>query len=82
MEHERGTGGMGLAPFLSQQHQRHAAARQALLDLRPDHVFRRRVPLRRIERCLQRHVVQIAGRRPPQTRRREPLQDKRHRAPI
>ncbi len=72
--------GMGLVPLLPQQLQRHAAARQVLLDLRPVHVFRRRFPQRRIERRLQRLVVEIARLRPAQTRRRETLQDQRHRA--
>ena len=73
--------GMGLAPLLPQQLQRHAAARQVLLDLRPVHVLRQRFPRNRIERRLQGLVVEIAGRRPAQTGRRETLQHQRHRTP-
>ena len=73
--------GMGLAPFPPQQLERHAALGQVLLDLRPVHVLRQRFPRNRIERRLQRLVVEIAGLRPAQTRRREALQNQRHRAP-
>ena len=73
--------GMRLAPFLPQQHQRHAAAGQVLLDLRPVHVRPIRSPGPSIERRLQDLLVQVAGLRPAQPRGGEPLQGLRHRAP-
>ena len=73
--------GMRLAPFLPQQHQRHAAAGQILLDLRPVHLRPIRSPGYPIERCLQDLLVQIAGLQPDQPGGGEPLQGLRHRAP-
>ena len=57
---------MRLAPFLPQQHQRHAAAGQVFLDLRPVHLRPIRSPGPAVERRLQDLLVQVAGLRPAQ----------------
>ena len=74
--------GMRLAPFLPQQHQRHATAGQVFLDLRPVHLRPIRSPGYPIERRLQDLLVQVAGLQPAQPGGGEPLQGLRHRAPC